>query len=68
MYMDIIHENINSYEHQSLKHFKIGVGNHQSIQAYELKVIQASGHVIIKACEHGSTLSSWHVNLNTCDQ
>ena len=43
MYMDIIHENINSYEHQSLKHFKIGVGNHQSIQACELKVIQQVG-------------------------
>ena len=40
------------------KHFKIGVGNHQSVQAYELEGIQASGHVIIKAFKYGSTLSS----------
>ena len=30
------------------KNFNIGVGNHQSIQAYELNGVQGSGHVNIK--------------------
>ena len=53
---------------QSLKHFKIVVGNHQGIQAYDLEGIQASGHVIIKTCKQGSTPSLWHVNINARNQ
>ena len=48
------------------KHFKIRVGNHQSVQAYELEGIQASKQLIIKACKHGSTLSLWHVINEAC--
>ena len=44
-----------------MKHFKIRVGNHQNVQAYELDGIQASRQLIIDACKHGSTLSLWHV-------
>ena len=50
------------------KHFNIWVGNHQRVQAYEFEGIQGSGHVIIKACRHGSILSSRHVNIEACDQ
>ena len=53
---------------RSLKHFKIGVGKHQSVQAYKLEGIQVSGHVITKVCKCGSTLSLWYMNLNACDQ
>ena len=53
---------------QLLNHFNIGVGNHQSVQAYELEGIQGSGHVIIKACRRGSILSSWKVNIKASDQ
>ena len=50
------------------KHFNIGVGNHQWVQAYEFEGIQASGLVISKVCRHGSILSSRHVNIEACDQ
>ena len=50
------------------KHFNIGVGNHQRVQAYELEGIRESGNVIRKVCRHGSILSSRHVNIEACDQ
>ena len=53
---------------QLSKHFNIGVGNHQSVQAYEFEGIQGSGHVIIKACRRGSVLSSVQVNIEASDQ
>ena len=43
------------------KHLNVGTCNHQSIQAYECEVIQASGHVIVKECRHVSIQSSKHV-------
>ena len=52
---------------KSLKHFNIGVGNHQRVQAFEIEGIQASGYAIIKACRHGSILSSRHVNIEACE-
>ena len=51
-----------------IKAFQIGVVNHKSVQAYKIEGIKASGHVIIKACRHGSILSSRYVNLDASDQ
>ena len=44
--VDIKHVNINASEHAIIKEFQDKISNHQSVQAFELKSIQASGNVI----------------------
>ena len=55
--------NINACKHDITKHLNITTGNHQSVQAYELEGIKASGIVIIKAGRHWSIQSLKQVKI-----